>query len=198
MNIGRFIVASALAASTLVASSSFANPPHLPDMVSGGNRWQLSGFDDSSNAHTPGAVQTLCFFNAGTVGTQQRYRWVSTTFGAWDGLATQEGDQVFMHGDFTFIGQPNVGHDSLDFELTAPGEASGHWKEWLENDGSGLTIIWNNAKLVRTGKCLQRNVAEVLESTRSRPNLDPAGVPILTPSGVDPAQVPETLEVDSR
>ena len=187
MHNGRIIAATALVVSSFLTLSALAAPPHLPDMVTGGNKWQLTGFDDSSTTHPQGAVQTLCFFNNGVVGTHQRYRWASITFGGWDGLATQEGDQVFLHGDFTFILMPNAGHDSIDFELTTRNEGMGHWKEWIENDANGLTLVWNNARLTRTGTCLQKTAAEVIEFARTQPNsLDAAGVPITTPSGVDP------------
>jgi hypothetical protein len=183
-----------LASSCLLTLNAFANPPHLPDMVTLGNKWQLVGFDDGSTLHTQGVTQTLCFFSTGTVGTHQRYRWVSTTFGGWDGMATQEGDQVSMHGDFTFILQPNAGHDSLEFELTTAKEATGHWREWIENAGVGQTIIWNNAKLTRVGTCPQKSSAEALEFAKSVPNVDAFGVPVVTPSGVDPAKLPLDFE----
>jgi hypothetical protein len=191
MTIGRHAAIKALLASScLLTLNAFANPPHLPDMVTGGNQWQLVGFDDSSTLHTQGAVHTVCFFSTGVVGTHQRYRWVALTFGGWDGLATQEGDQVSMHGDFTFILQPNAGHDSFELEITTGKEATGHWREWLENAGNGQTIVWNNVKFTRTGTCTQKTSAEAVEFARA------VNTAAVTPSGVDPAKLPLEAEED--
>ena len=143
------LIAALLFASPLIAQ---ANPPYYPDLVSAGNRWTITAYDDSSPVHAQWATQGLCFYYAGTHGTQQLYYWVSDTFPDWNGRATQEGDQIFMHGDYA----KDVGHDGMQWEVTTVSprnEGYGHWKEWRENGKLGLTIGFANAKFTRVGKC---------------------------------------------
>lgn len=141
---------------------SQALPPHYPDLVSDGNRWTITAYDDSSVVHAQWATQGICFYPAGSVGTHQRYYWVSDTFPDWNGRATQEGDQIVMHGDYA----NNVGHDGMQFEITTSSpknEGYGHWHEWREDAKYGLTIGFTNAKLVRVGKCQALTVAEAID-----------------------------------
>jgi hypothetical protein len=141
---------------------SQALPPHYPDLVSNGNRWTITAYDDSSVVHTQWATQGICFYPTGTVGTHQRYYWVSDTFPDWNGRATQEGDQVVMHGDYA----NNIGHDGMQFEITTSSpknEGYGHWHEWREDPKYGLTIGFANAKLVRVGRCNALTHAEAIE-----------------------------------
>jgi hypothetical protein len=152
-------VAALLLTAPLVSQ---ALPPHYPDLVSNGNRWTITAYDDSSVVHTQWATQGICFYPAGTVGTHQRYYWVSDTFPDWNGRATQEGDQIVMHGDYA----NNVGHDGMQFEITTSSpknEGYGHWHEWREDPKYGLTIGFANAKLVRVGRCNALTHAEAID-----------------------------------
>jgi len=166
MKIHRMKRMMVLLATATVSLSAWAVPPHLPDLVSEGNRWLITAYFDAQPGHTEAATQVLCFFPAGTLGTHQNYFWVSTSYPDWNGRAAQEGDQVFMHGDF----QNDSGHDSMDWEIVTTGalrtEGAGHWKEWLEDGKLGRTLGFANAKFTRAGKCEQQSLTEALEFSR--------------------------------
>jgi hypothetical protein len=168
---------------------SHALPPHNPDLITNGNRWTITAYDDSSVVHTQWATQGICFYSAGTVGTHQRYYWVSDTFPDWNGRATQEGDQVFMHGDYA----NNVGHDGMQFEITtssSKNESYGHWHEWREDPKYGLTIGFANAKLVRVGKCTALTVAEAIDlGTRIELRLNANKELAVVPSGLSEREI---------
>ncbi len=143
-------IAACAAMFTSIAAQ--AVPPHLPDLVQGGNRWTITFYDDSSVNHNQWATQGICFFRVADVGTHTRYVWYSDTFPDWNGRATQEGDQIFMHGDYA----ANVGHDGMEWEIVTSSyknEGAGHWKEWREDPGYGRTIGFGNAKFTRVGYC---------------------------------------------
>ncbi|MBI3897263.1 MAG: hypothetical protein HY308_03085 [Gammaproteobacteria bacterium] len=147
--------------------SAAAVSPHLPDLIGDGNRWTITFYDDSSPTHAQWATQGLCFYNAGVVGTQQRYIWVSDTYPDWNGRATQEGDQIFMFGDFQWpLGKPDVGHDGMEWEVVTRSPANdgaGHWKEWIEDGRYGITVGFGNAKFTRVGRCLHTTADQALE-----------------------------------
>ncbi|MCU7933639.1 MAG: hypothetical protein KZQ99_02015 [Candidatus Thiodiazotropha sp. (ex Dulcina madagascariensis)] len=158
------LTASALALTA--HTSAFAQPPHRPDLVNDGNRWTITAYNDSSPVHTQWATQGLCFYFNGVVGTHQRYIWVSDTYPDWNGRATQEGDQIFMHGDFQWpFGNKDGGHDGMEWAIVTASranEGAGHWKEWIEDGGFGVTIGFANAKLQRVGKCKYQTAEEAL------------------------------------
>jgi hypothetical protein len=82
--------------------------------------------------------------------------WSSTTFFDWNGDWRQEGDQVFMTGDYAGDVNGNaVGHDGMEWQLVTAEKAEGfgHWKEWRENGGTGTTIGFGNTKFSRVGTC---------------------------------------------
>ena len=139
----------------LLGGSVHAGP--LPDVVSTGNLWTITFYNDSSPIHQQGGVQQLCFFTTGTVGTQLAGVWYSPTFFDWNGNWRQEGDQVFMTGDYAgdFAGNA-VGHDGMQWELVTmekKSEGYGHWHEWRENKLFGKVIGFGNAKFARIGQC---------------------------------------------
>lgn len=175
------------------AMSAQAEPPHLPDLVKDGNRWTITAYDDDSTVHTQWATQGICFYYAGTQGTQQLYTWVSDTYPDWNGRAVQEGDQVFMHGDYA----QDMGHDGMAWEVTTSSpknEGYGHWKEWREDGGFGNTIGFANAKLQRVGTCKAKTVHAALEQAHylALPHTDD-GEQMMTPSGMTQRQL-ETLK----
>ena len=132
--------------------AALAVPPHKPDLVSDGNRWLITFYNDNASGHDRWATQGLCFFRVVDVGTHTRYVWYSDTFPDWNGWATQEGDQIFMHGDYA----RDVGHDGMEWEIVTDSprnQGAGHWKEWRENGGFGRTIGFGNAKFSHVGKC---------------------------------------------
>lgn len=147
-------VTNAIAASAVIAftigTSSNAQPAFpSPELTRGGNLWSITAYDDASPVHTQLATQGVCFDFIGVVGTQNRYRWRSTTFPDWNGIASQEGDQVFMHGDYA----KDVGHDGIMWSIDTLKSGSGHWTEWRENGGFGNTIVFANTTLQRVGSC---------------------------------------------
>lgn len=147
----RLILALAVAA----AFSAHAQPK--PDVVANGNMWSITAYDDASPNHDQLGTQNICFFTTGMVGTQLAGYWISTTFYDWNGTWRQEGDQVFMTGDYAGDAAGNaVGHDSIDFQLTTmerKSEGFGHWREWRENGSMGSVIGYGNTKLTRIGSC---------------------------------------------
>jgi hypothetical protein len=169
--------------SAIFASIALAVPPHLPDLIRDGNRWLITFYDDSSPIHQQWATQGLCFYDAGVVGTHQRYYWVSDTYPDWNGRATQEGDQIFMHGDFQWpFGNRDGGHDGMEWALvtmTPKDIGAGHWKEWVEDGRLGITIGFGNALLQRVGKCGAITHAEALDRyQRLQTSLEnPMGIP---------------------
>ena len=153
-------------AALVSAMAAQAEPPHLPDLVRDGNRWTITAFDDTSPVHTQLATQGLCFYFAGTVGTHQLYYWVSDTFPDWNGMASQEGDQVFMHGDY----DNDVGHDGIEWQVVGASPrnlGAGHWKEWREDGQFGSTIGFGNASLQRVGKCKYDHPYAALDAYRA-------------------------------
>lgn len=154
-------------ASLALAHPAFAGPPYAPNVVTGGNYWSITAFDDSATTHTQWATQNICFFQLGNTGTHMHGIWYSTTFYDWNGRWRQEGDQIFMTGDYAGDSQGNaVGHDGIQWEVvtaSAKNEGFGQWQEWREDTQYGLTIGFANTKLSRIGKC---------------PLVIPAGTPI--------------------
>ncbi|MBU2711234.1 hypothetical protein [Zooshikella harenae] len=150
----------------------YAVPPHYPDLTKGGNRWLVTFYNDTSPSHDQWATQGICFYPTGNVGTHQQYVWVSDTYPDWNGRATQEGDQVFMHGDFQwYYNIPYAGHDALQWQIVTGKRTigSGHWQEWLTDEKFGRTFGWGNALWRRVGKCEIDNADEALEKYRDLP-----------------------------
>ena len=146
-------IRSLVSAAVLAACGSIhAQGLHSPDLVKYGNRWTITFYNDASPVHDQWATQGLCFRYLGVVGTHQRYIWWSDTYPDWNGMATQEGDEVTMHGDYA----KDVGHDGMKWDITTSSPKSmgaGHWWEWRENGGFGNTIGFGNARLERVGSC---------------------------------------------
>ena len=152
------VIATGALALSLLSTTAQASPPHRPDLTTGGNRWTITFYDDSSPAHNRWATQGICFYATSAVGTHQRYVWISDTYPDWNGVATQEGDQIDMHGDFQwpYLQQKDGGHDGMSWDIVTNDRAnqgSGHWHEWVENGSFGNTIGFGNAQLQRVGSC---------------------------------------------
>jgi len=141
----------AMLAAAVTAAPGVAEA-QLPDLVSAGNRWTITAFNDESPNHDQWATQGLCFRSLGFFGTHQRYEWWSDTFPDWNGIASQEGNEVVLHGDYA----GDVGHDSVMFNVvtaTPRNIGAGHWVEWREDGKFGRTIGFANALLTRVGRC---------------------------------------------
>ena len=178
-------------ASLLASTAVLAVPPHLPNVLVDGNEWKVTAFDDTSPVHTQLATQTLCFFNAGVVGTHQQYYWVSTSYPDWNGYASQEGDQIFMYGDFQwpYNVRRDAGHDGMQWQIVTDNRANmgtGHWNEWIENGQLGVPVGFGNAVFQRIGKCKFQSVSEALQNGQSLdPDVDTNGQ-VRSPFGVVP------------
>lgn len=129
-------------------------PRYFPNLVEGGNNmWTITFYNDASPIHDQWATQRICFRYVGQVGTHDRYVWYSISFPDWNGWATQEGDEIVMHGDYA----RNNGHDAMHWDIVTvskKNEGYGIWAEWREDNSFGRTIGFGNAKLVRVGSCL--------------------------------------------
>ena len=139
---------------TLVSAmgTSLAYAVPKPNVFDGGNRWLITAYNDASPSHTQMATQGICFRPYAVTGTHIRGQWYSDTYPDWNGVYSQEGDQVFLHGDYAH----DVGHDGIAFEIVTRNkrnEGAGHWTEWRENGSFGNTIVFANAQLKRVGKC---------------------------------------------
>jgi hypothetical protein len=175
----------------LISVTVYADPPHRPDLTTNGNMWRVSAFLDATPGHAFIGQQDICFFPAGVVGTHQRYVWVSLAFPNWNGRATQEGDQIFMHGDF-IIPTPAAkidGHDSSQWELVGFDDkafGAGHWKFWAEFGVFGTTLAYTNVSLNRIGKCDFNSAKDALLYNQSLPYpTDANGNMQSAPMGID-------------
>ncbi len=158
-------------------------PVPKPNVFDDGNRWLITGFYDNSPVHQQAATQGICFYPYAVVGTHIRGRWVSDTFPDWNGIYTQEGDQVTMHGDYDH----DKGHDGMSWEIVSDSRdnhGAGHWFEWREDGGFGTTIGFGNAHLVRVGKCEPNHIEELGVAPRYRKDGKVAEMPM------DPEQLP--------
>lgn len=168
--------------STLALAASFtAQAQPRPDVVTNGNAWSITFYNDSAPAHSQWATQNLCFFATGMVGTHLTGYWYSTTFFDWNGTWRQEGDQVFMTGDYAGDVNGNaVGHDGMEWQLVTveqyyKSEGYGHWKEWREDGGMGTPIGYGNAKFKRNGYCTFQPPLDVDIDTLQRLLVDQSG-----------------------
>ncbi len=151
-------------------------PAHQPDLVTEGNLWAITGYQDAFR-HAPYAAENrACYFYLGQRGSHDLYAWVSTTFHTWWGFAEKEGDQVFQfgnfapmieRGDFSRWWEINWrGHSSSQFELVsrrrgrlAPRDmATGHINAYIE---PGFARVFANMKQVRIGRCLPQIAARI-------------------------------------
>lgn len=132
---------------------SHAVPPYLPDMVKEGNKWSFKAYDDSDpNQTVTVSAQGICFEYAGTSGNHQLYTWYSDTFPGWSGKAVQEGDQIFLHGDYA----NGAGHTSIQIEtLVMPPiyGSAGYWQEWRHDGAQGTSIGFATTRSLREGNC---------------------------------------------
>lgn len=137
----------------LISSLAAAAPPYSPDFVTGGNKWSFKAYNDASPDHTQlVAAQDICFEYTGTSGNHQQYTWYSETFPGWSGRAVQEGDQIFIHGDYA----NGAGHSSIQLNtLVAPTiyGSAGTWQEWRHDAANGTTIYFAKTRALRNGDC---------------------------------------------
>lgn len=132
----------------LYSSTSHAQPPYAADLVQGGNKWLLDAYDDTDTDHALMNTVGLCFKYDGVKGTHQRYTWYSDTFKGWQGTASQEGDQIFLHGVYA----GGKGRDAIQVRIiinTPRSGAVGHWQEWRDDGDYGQVVGFANARMIR-------------------------------------------------
>jgi len=170
---------------------AMAGPPHDPDLVSAGNLWQVEAYLDASPNHLTLGQAKICFFLTGFVGTHQRYDWVAINYPAWNGRATQEGDQVFMHGDFPFVvGDVKYeGHDASEWQVISGGKKAvggGHWQFWAELGKLGTNLAFTNVAFSRIGSCQFDSAQAAMDYADALPlPVDASGNVQALPFGID-------------
>lgn len=175
----RIFTLALIGSGMMTAQHALAAPQ--PNTFDSGSHWVVTGYNDNSTTHVELANQGICFLPYATSGTQIRGRWYSDTYPGWQGNYSQEGDQVFLHGDY----DKGTGHDSLTFEIVTQTLGTGHWVEWKEDNAYGTTVGFVNAKWERSGKCGLQSAA-----TAAQPRaLKTGGV------ATDPLQ-PNQVEID--
>ena len=140
----------------MLASTVTAQPP-MPNVAAGGNKWLITGYDDTTTDNQPRSSHIICFlpFNQ-NIGGRLIGKWYSLTFPDWNGNYYQVGDKLRMTGDF----RTDIGGDSITLLHTA-NNANGQvnamefkdWTEWLGDYGYGVVFFWGNATMERIGKC---------------------------------------------
>ena len=149
-------------------------PPHNPNLYyldedKPMNVWEMTSYLDRSSKHQQKIVQQICFTAPSLAAdTHWAYNWYSN-FKDWSGKARQEGDQIFMHGDYS----ENNGHTSHQWEIVTQSakkpqtKGFGHCVDWQNNKvGSlGNSIIFANVKFVRVSadeKCEKFRKEEII------------------------------------
>jgi hypothetical protein len=106
MNLSKHIItlSAIILGSFTYTQITLAQPIHLPPLDSlppnQATEWTVEGYDDTSkiHRHIPPPID-LCFDYRGPSGTHDRYYWyLRIAPNLLNGIATQEGDQVFMQG----------------------------------------------------------------------------------------------------
>lgn len=142
-----------LAGMLTISSVAMAQPPYSPDMIKTGNMWSFKAYDDAAvDQNQLVAAQKICFEYAGVSGNHQLYTWYSATFAGWSGKAVQEGDKIYLHGDFA----KGNGHSSIQMEtLVEPPihGSAGTWQEWRDDGQGGVTVSFAKTRALRTGNC---------------------------------------------
>lgn len=163
------ILASLAVVAVTFSSAVHAQPPYSADLVQGGNKWFLDAYDDTDPGHNLINTVGLCFKYDGIQGTHQRYTWYSDTFKGWQGTASQEGDQIFMHGVYA----SGKGRDAVQVTIvidTPRSGSVGHWQEWRDDGSYGQVVGFANARMIRDpGQPCAMTEAEALDAGFSFP-----------------------------
>jgi hypothetical protein len=148
-----------------------AMPPHLPNLVNGGNEWKVTAYVDKAPNHVVLRRFVVCFFNNGASGTHQQYTWASPSYPDWNGRAVQEGDQIFMYGDFVSNLTRDVGHSAMEWEIVTNDRynvGAGHMEQWLEDGKLGSRYSFANILFQRAGQCQYHSIEKALEAGYSQ------------------------------
>jgi len=185
------LIAGSLA---LGATTSYAYPTHAPDIDSTqvyppytnvskkldqyGEIWTLKNFIDESPAH-PNTNENIriCFTRIPDSGTHSKYKW--HTIGGpwwmrWTGMASKEGDQVFMNGVRRYAWQCSSNSDYMQWDLASKDLGTGHWRFWINNRPQ--SFHHRNIIMTRTNqKCKPQKHQEFPVDKARVPEL-PAGI----------------------
>lgn len=161
-----------------------ATPQHFPavdPVAAGGTLYSITFYDDTANNHTQWATQNICFVQGPVQGSNTTGLWYSTTYNRWIGLWRQEGDQIFMIGDF-WTGR---GKDAMQVELvTTKDEGFGHWNEWVEDGMYGNWVAKGNTRIAKIGVChsplqgADNGLADEWEDTKQRALKEAEAAPV--------------------
>jgi hypothetical protein len=135
------LIAGSLVLGTTV---SYAVPTHTPDITPSGvfeqfgEIWRLQYFRDNHPVHPGGGNIRFCFIRTADSGTHSRYRWyvigIPLWF-QWNGMATKEGDQVFMNGVRRYRWNTRWSYpDYMQWDLASYSLGTGHWRLWFNNN----------------------------------------------------------------
>lgn len=116
-----------------LSCAALAVPPHTPSLVAGGQIWNVRIFNDTAANHQLIASDRICFRFVANIGTHMRYVWQSLANPNLRGWASQEGDEVRMHGD---LNTPLLEHVAMQFELVTQSPSdmgAGHRQHWRES-----------------------------------------------------------------
>jgi hypothetical protein len=144
-----------------------AMPPHHPNLVNSGNKWKVTAYVDENQNHAALNSYDICFFRVGDSGTHMRYTWSSTDYRDWNGRAVQEGDQIFMYGDFQAGRDRDTGHSAMEWEIVTKNHrnvGTGHMELWVEDGELGRPLGFANVYFKRVGSCQYHSVEEALEA----------------------------------
>ena len=145
--------ASLLLAISFISHSALANPIHQPNLVDDqmlaneqGQSWGFELHNDAKLIHPHVYSGELCLQYQSSfqnpLPSQDEYKWCLFN---WSGVATKEGDQVFMHSN-----DPNNQlFSGIQWSLSSKDEGAGHWRYWQQPSGLMLDM---NAIFTRTQK----------------------------------------------
>jgi hypothetical protein len=137
-------------------TSASAVVPHYPDLVSKGNLWRFTNYNDASFDHNTIFSEPICFEYDSVIGSHLRYRWYVQNFPQINGIASQEGDQITMTGEYPFFNTGKYAYQkSYQFELAtqeAKSMGTGH-SQILFRSGDRQFGLFMNLLARRAGKC---------------------------------------------
>jgi hypothetical protein len=174
------LIASSLA---LAATVSYAQPPHEPEITSTnqklGEVWKLKSFTDNHVSHPDNSgIIRFCFIRTGSSGaTHSKYNWhvITPPWIQWNGVATKEGDQIFMNGVRRFSWNPTWSYpEYMQWDLASYSLGTGHWRFWFNNNPKFFrhyNIIMERTKEKCKPQQLEQFPSEAAKM--SRPELPP-------------------------
>jgi hypothetical protein len=158
------IAAGSLALGTIAISPvSYADPPHRPGLIGPmittaeyGQVWHMEVFRDTNSLHSAFSYPfDICFYNSGTNGTHQTYKWffLSPQTPWWwkgKGTASQEGDQIFMSGGFRISWSNQDFSNYMQWQIASKDLGTGHWRYWNSSIPSAWSAWFQHLNIIMT------------------------------------------------